>query len=114
MVEEAKREGRPRHARPGHRKQRRDHARDAGELAGDATPRMQRGDAVAQLRARRVELADERDPELTCESNRAFYRCAAAHSDCAVVFASGNTEGDDAPALDLGDLGGSGFVGPRM
>ena len=36
----------------------------AHELAGQAAPRVQRGDAFAELRARRVELADERDLQL--------------------------------------------------
>ena len=41
-----------------------------------APPRVQRGDAVAQLGARRVELADQRELQLAGEAHRALDRGA--------------------------------------
>ena len=40
--------------------------------------------------------------------------CAAVDADRAVVLAARDPERDDAPPVDLGDLGRGGGVGPRV
>ena len=114
VVEQAERERRTGDARAGDGEQGGNDARHLHELAGEAPPRVERGDAVAQLGARGVELADERDLELAGEPHRPFDGRAAVDPDRAVVLAARDAERDDAPPADLGDLGRRGGVGPRV
>ena len=51
---------------------------DTATSSREAAPGVQRGDAFTELGSRRVELADERDPELSGELHRALDGCAAA------------------------------------
>ena len=78
---------------------------------GQPTPRVQRGDAFAELGTRGVELADERHLQLPGELHRPLDGRAAGGADRAVVLAAGDAEPHDAPPVDDAQLGRRGAVG---
>ena len=100
------RERRPRHARAGDREQRR-HRRPTRATSSRASRphACSAATLLAQLGARRVELADERDAQLAGELHRPLDGRAARDADRAVVLAARDAEPHDLPAVDLADLG---------
>jgi hypothetical protein len=114
MVEQSEGERRAGDASAGHGEQRGDDAGHLHELAREAPPRVERGDAVAELGAGCIELTDERYVQLAGEAHRPLDRRAAVDPYRAVVLPPGHSERDHAAPADLGDLGGGGGVGPRV
>ena len=109
-VEEAECEGRSGDAGAGDREHGRHGARDEHDLACQLPPRVQRRDVLAQLGARRVELADERDGELPGESHRALHGRASRSPDGAVMFAPRDAEPHHLPAVHVPHRRGRGGV----
>ncbi len=114
MVEEPERERRAGHTGARDCEQGRDDTGDVHELAGEPAPGVEGGDTVSQLRARRVELADERDLQFARQTHGALDGRAAVDADCSVMLSARDPKRDNAAPVDLRDLGRRGGVGPRV